>query len=85
MNAQQTYINPIDDGGPVHPTTTEHGFNFGMPGITKREYFAGLAMQAAIVRGYDMNNQSVAELSCCMADAMLVALKAGAASESLHA
>jgi len=32
------------DCGPAFPTTTEHGFNCGEPGMTLRDYFAGQAL-----------------------------------------
>ena len=31
--------------GPAFPTSTEHGFNCGEPGMTLRGYFAAKAMQ----------------------------------------
>ena len=33
----------IKDGGPAFPTTEEHGFNNGEPGMTLRDYFAAHA------------------------------------------
>ena len=32
-----------DTSGPAFPTTTEHGINSGMPGMTLRDYFAAKA------------------------------------------
>lgn len=88
MNTQEMNLaSPLDDGGPVYPTLPEHGFNSGMPGLTKREYFAGLAMQGLLSNGAAMQETStdLAEISCCMADALLVALKGAVSTESLPA
>lgn len=41
-------MSQIDDGGPVHPTLQKHGFNSGVPGMTLRDHFAGLAMQGEL-------------------------------------
>lgn len=38
----------IEPGGPAFPTTTEHGFNCGEPGMTLRDYFAAKAMQGIV-------------------------------------
>lgn len=70
------------DCGPAFPTTTEHGFNCGEPGMTLRDYFAAKAMVAsyaeycahANVQGYEEGwKVGVALDSYEMADAMLKA------------
>ena len=44
-------------------------------GLTKREYFAGLAMQASVIRGYwGESNDSKAKEAVDVADALLKAL-----------
>jgi len=40
-------------------------------GMTLRDHFAGLAMQACLARGDDTNRPGIAEWSYSMADAML--------------
>ena len=40
-------------------------------GLTKREYFAGLAMQAFIKRGNWVNEQVLSAHSICAADALI--------------
>ena len=35
--------NKTNTGGPAFPTLPEHGFNYGMPGMTLRDYFAAHA------------------------------------------
>ena len=40
-------------------------------GITLRDHFAGLAMQACLARGDDTNRPGIAEWAYRMADAML--------------
>ena len=70
------------NSGPAFPTTTEHGFNSGEPGMTLRDYFAAKAMAAcyaeycahANVQGYEEDwKMGVALDSYAMADAMLKA------------
>lgn len=36
------------NGGPAFPTSEEHGFNSGAPGMTLRDYFAAKAMQGIV-------------------------------------
>ena len=36
------------NSGPAFPTTTEHGFDCGEPGMTLRDYFAAKAMQGIV-------------------------------------
>ena len=76
----------IEPGGPAFPTTTEHGFNCGEPGMTLRDYFAAKAMAAcyaeycahANVQGYEEGwKVGVALDSYEMADAMLKARDRG--------
>lgn len=71
---------------PAFPTTTEHGFNCGEPGMTLRDYFAAKAMPScyaeycehANVQGYEEGwKTGVALDSYEMADAMLRARDRG--------
>jgi hypothetical protein len=76
----------IDDGGPAYPQT-ESLMNSGFPdmkirettgGLTKREWFAGMAMQGYLsdTRCPDRATPNiVAEWCVANADAMLAALK----------
>ena len=64
------------DGGPVHPTLPEHGFNQGEPGMTLRDYFAAKAMQSIISKmdsaQYNYTGaEPVASDAYAFADAML--------------
>lgn len=36
----------IPDGGPAFPASEDHGLNSGMPGMSLRDHYAGLAMAA---------------------------------------
>lgn len=55
--------------------TTEFGFE---EGVTKREYFAALAMQGFCAAGYGefmkTHEEHIAKLSVCQADALINAL-----------
>ena len=62
------------DGGPVHPTLPDHGFNQGEPGMTLRDYFAAKAMQGELAASAGAQQPSpgvTAEYAYRMADAML--------------
>jgi hypothetical protein len=65
------------DGWPVHPTTTEHGGNSGVPGMTLRQWYAGMALQGMLSSGFcrDLRCNSVAMQAYDYADAMLAARK----------
>lgn len=62
---------------PIMGTYTNDGVGVAEPayGLTKREYFAGLAMQGLVSRigGYDPN--LAAEVAVTSADALLLALE----------
>lgn len=50
-------MNAINDGGPAFPRVTErspHGevYEWGSPGLTKREWFAGMALQGLLASGH---------------------------------
>ena len=62
------------NSGPAFPTTTEHGFNYGEPGMTLRDYFAAKAMQGVLSSPSDPESMAaLAEWSYRVADAMLEA------------
>jgi len=64
-----------NDGGPAFPTTEDHGLNYGMFGMTLRDYFAAKAMQgliASLVEGEDFTERGT-EWAYKVADAMLKA------------
>lgn len=77
-----------DDGGPAFPTSEEHGFNSGAPGMTLRDYFAAHApigvadANEAFYREHGRNARTsemldvLARLRIAYADAMLKALGA---------
>ena len=76
MNKQDT-----NDGGPASPfgqiseATGQPINGFFAPGLTKREWFAGMALQTAL-RGQSYREEKyIAEFCVKMADAMLAALK----------
>lgn len=74
-----------DDGGPAFPTSEEHGFNSGAPGMTLRDYFAAHApigvadANEAFYREHGRNARTsemldvLARLRIAYADAMLKA------------
>ena len=74
MNNQNT-----DDGGPAFPLPA-HNSSAGeqshpIYGLTKREWFAGMAMQTALRAQSYREEKYIAEFCVKMADAMLAALK----------
>jgi hypothetical protein len=71
---------------PVAPIFNEHGFptdadhaevnSAECMGLTKREYFAGLAMQGLLASGpHDCDLRGIAYDAVCAADALLKALE----------
>jgi len=84
LTATQPSANSPPTGGecrPAFPSTTEHGFNCGEPGMTLRDYFAAKAMQgmagshAYCERGWDQAD--LAGQAYEIADAMLKARSRG--------
>ena len=68
------------DGGPAFPTTKSNTI-YGMTGLSKREYFAGQAMQAICTstsNGWVASSDAVniAERAVSIADALIAALEA---------
>jgi hypothetical protein len=63
----------IKDGGTAFPTQIDNYANYGTQGMTLRDHFAGLAMQAFIVSGRFQGYEDCAGDACRMADAMLKA------------
>lgn len=64
-----------NDGGPAFPATEDHGLNYGMFGMTLRDYFAAKAMQSYLthLQGAEMLEIQLAEYAYSIADAMLKA------------
>lgn len=62
---------PINDGGSAFPHETSHGYDSGM---SIRDYFAGKAIEALIVRGWGLEAASGKAYE--IADAMLKAREA---------
>jgi hypothetical protein len=60
---------------PVHFKTDDSGFEFMSHGLTKREYFAAMAMQGIITVGHGTSCQDVAQMAVEQADALLKALE----------
>jgi hypothetical protein len=72
---------PSDTGGPAFPT------NGGCSGLTKREWFAGMALQGAVAsnsyklfQADEVPYPDVAVFCCNVADELLACLKDEAAS-----
>jgi len=67
-----------NENSPVMPLDPKHSFNdYGYRGLTKREHFAGLAMQGILAGddGIDWEVNTVADLAVHEADALLAALE----------
>lgn len=77
-------MSKINDGGPAFPLVINPGFEWADNGLTKREYFAGLAMQASIsgylasgkVFGDEEDSQLIAKVSTVFADELIKSLAA---------
>lgn len=63
------------NGGPAFPATEDHGLNYGMFGMTLRDYFAAKAMQSYLthLQGAEMLEIQLAKGAYSIADAMLKA------------
>jgi hypothetical protein len=73
-------MNNTNDGGPAYPFIfpDESQNRFGQmaePGMSKREYFAAMAMQGAIAGQTRHDLDKVAEVSVQMADALIAELE----------
>jgi len=66
----------IDEGGPAFPINSYHE---SQRGLTKREWFAGMAMQGIFhcikLNGRNDEPKAIAEMSVKMADALIDELK----------
>jgi hypothetical protein len=64
---------------PVHFKTDDSGFEFSPYRLTKREYFAAMAMQGYIAHGakdfIGTDSDQIAKISLMQADALLKALE----------
>jgi hypothetical protein len=63
---------------PAHPINKDHVDGRDYKGLTKREYFAGLAMQGILANAsqdFSILERDVAHTSVCMADALLKSLE----------
>lgn len=69
---------------PVFPTTAKLSFESRLMdyiGLTKREYFAAMAMQGVLVKGYGANREERVKEAVTYADLLLAELaKGGGAS-----
>lgn len=65
-------MSEIDSGGPTFPVTKDAAM---FSGLTKREYFAGMALQGILARGAPMPSDEVVEWAYLCADAMIRAGK----------
>ena len=60
-----------DTSGPAFPCTEANGLNNGVPGMTLRQYYAGLAMQGMMPFNWHKEYKDVALVAFAMADAMI--------------
>jgi hypothetical protein len=73
-------MSKIIDGGPAFPQVAEmeYGLAQGDSGMSKREYFAGLAMQAIIASQTTIKAPyTITDTAVCAADALLAELAKG--------
>lgn len=69
----------IDDGGPAHPfmemTTNDGGFTVTpvSVGLTKRDWFAGMALQGLMARKNWGQSETAASIAWALADEMIKA------------
>ena len=72
-------MNTKDDGGPAYPATEKNELrNYGTPGMSLRDYFAGQAMQAMLSSSNCpklVDEKKLADQAYETADAMLEARK----------
>ena len=72
-------MSEIDSGGTIFPTkgwSSNDGLWVNFVGLTKREWFAGMALQGALSRGVEgVEVERIASDSFLMADAMVQAGK----------
>ena len=81
LNALDPKNNKKDTTSPAFPTTEEHGFNSGFPGMTLRDYFAAkiiASLLQAATRGnvgvhFPEQNKNFALAAYALADAMMEA------------
>jgi hypothetical protein len=66
----------IDDGGPAYPNVSldHHGFVGRDTGLTKREWFAGMAVQGILADG-ETGTKDLVPRAYRIADAMIAAGK----------
>lgn len=61
-----------DQSGPVAPTTEEHGYNSGVPGMTMLQYYAGKAMLAILSNpNYHTSPEALAKNCFIYAESMI--------------
>lgn len=72
-------MSKTDNGGPAFPKDLRgrRGDNPEPPGMTLRDWFAGMALQGLNVYGYGDSPEDLARLAWKDADAMLAARKGG--------
>jgi hypothetical protein len=72
-------MSKIDDGeSPAFPVPDGEAANLGYHGLSKREYFAGLAMQAIIASQTTIKAPyTITDTAVCAADALLAELAKG--------
>lgn len=70
-------MSTVDDGGSAFPITAAQSRNGVIPegGLTKREWFAGLAMQVILTDGDGALIKDIASTAYLLADAMIDAGK----------
>lgn len=67
-------MSEIDSGGPAFPMSYEQK-QTGVWGLTKREWFAGMALQSLVKFGGDVFQDEIAKWAYVYADAMIRAGK----------
>lgn len=73
-SSAKTRASVPDDGGPAFPVVAENGLGHIADGLTKREYFAGLAMQGLLAGRTHYGDEDIGFKACRLADTLIAEL-----------